>query len=103
VDSHRRRTIHLGIIFLVAAGGSSQEKEKPLSVFDAQAARGTVVNKLACLDNPAQSYSLYLPSNYSPDRRWPMLYAFDPFARGKTAVEVYQAVAKEFARFADRS
>ena len=96
MDSHRRWIIQLGIIFLVATGGSSQEKEKPLAAFDVQAARGTIVSKLACLDNPTQSYSLYLPSNYSPDRRWPMLYTFDPFARGKTAVEVYQAVAEKY-------
>src|SRR5205085_1091253 len=33
---------------------------------------------------------------YSPDRRWPILYAFDPFARGKTAVEVYKLAAEKY-------
>ncbi len=96
VNPHRLWILQLGVIFLVAAGASSQEKEKPLPVFDAQATRGTVVSRLACLNDPAQSYALYLPSNYSPDRRWPVLYAFDPFARGKTAVEVYQEVAEKY-------
>ncbi len=93
---YRRWIIQLSIIFLVAAGAFSQEKEKSLSAFDVQVARGTVVSRVACLDDPTQSYALYLPSNYSPDRRWPVLYAFDPFARGKTAVELYQAVAEKY-------
>jgi dienelactone hydrolase len=96
VDPHRRWIIQLVIFFLVVAGASSQEKEKPVPAFDAQQARGSVVSKLECLDNATQSYSLYLPSNYTPDRRWPMLYAFDPAARGKTAVEVYQAAAEKY-------
>jgi dienelactone hydrolase len=58
--------------------------------------RGTVTSRVICLDDPTQSYALYLPSQYSPSRSWPVLYAFDPFARGKTAVEVYQAAAEKY-------
>jgi hypothetical protein len=96
VNRYRRGIIQFAIIFLCVAGASSQEKEKLLSAFDTKQPRGTIVGKLACLDDPAQSYALYLPSNYSPDRRWPVLYAFDPFGRGKTAVELYQAVAEKY-------
>jgi predicted esterase len=39
---------------------------------------------------------LYLPSNYTPDRRWPVIYAFDPFARGKVPVELYKDAAEKF-------
>src|SRR5262249_755695 len=35
-------------------------------------------------------------SQYSPERRWPIIYAFDPFARGKTAVEVYRPAAEKY-------
>jgi hypothetical protein len=64
--------------------------------FNAQAARGTVVSTLACLDDPTQSYAVYLPSQYTPDRAWPIIYAFDPFARGKAAVEVYKDAAEKY-------
>ena len=43
---------------------------------------GVVSPKIICAANPEQSYALYLPSNYSPARKWPIVYAFDPAARG---------------------
>lgn len=39
---------------------------------------------------------MYLPSRYSPVRDWPIIYAFDPFARGKTAVEEYKDAAEKY-------
>jgi len=58
--------------------------------------RGAVIPKVTCLADSTQSYSLYLPSNYSPDRRWPIIYAFDPFARGKVPVDLYKDAAEKF-------
>lgn len=58
--------------------------------------RGKVIDSVACLGNPAQSYALYLPSNYSPDRPWPIIYAFDPFARGKVPVELFKEAAEKY-------
>ncbi|MCI0656054.1 MAG: hypothetical protein L0170_03170, partial [Acidobacteria bacterium] len=45
-------------------------------------APGTLHDRIATAEDPSHSYALYLPSDYSPDRRWPVLYAFDPAARG---------------------
>src|SRR5262245_33187817 len=94
--SRRRFSKYVVTLLLSVTASSAQENVEPSALFDAQRARGKVVSSLSCLDDPAQSYALYLPSQYSPDRRWPVLYAFDPFARGKTAVEVYQAAAEKF-------
>jgi dienelactone hydrolase len=88
------RLLTLTFGLLLAAAAWPQEKGKP--AFDVQKARGTVVSSLACLEDATHSYALYLPSQYSADRRWPIIYAFDPFARGKTAVEVYQAAAEKY-------
>ena len=44
--------------------------------------RGRVIDRVACKSSVTQSYALYLPSAYSPDRTWPVLYAFDAGARG---------------------
>jgi len=46
--------------------------------------RGTLSEKITCSASPAQSYALYLPTTYRPDRKWPILYAFD--ARGQALV-----------------
>lgn len=58
--------------------------------------RGTVIPRVTCLADATQSYALYLPSNYSTDRRWPVIYAFDPFARGKVPVDLYKDAAEKF-------
>ncbi len=39
---------------------------------------------------------MYLPSRYTPARRWPIIYAFDPFARGKVPVRLYQEAAEKY-------
>jgi len=69
------------------------------SVSIAQAAeipKGQVVEKLVCANSPDQSYALYLPSNYSAEKKWPVLYAFDPRARGKLAAERFSDAAEKF-------
>jgi dienelactone hydrolase len=84
------------IFLAIALTASGQEVQAPSVDFDAQKARGTVVSRLACLDDPTQTYALYLPSQYSPDRAWPVIYAFDPSARGKTAVDLYKDAAEKY-------
>ncbi|HJX83154.1 MAG TPA: tetratricopeptide repeat protein [Candidatus Angelobacter sp.] len=90
----QRLSTALAIVFLATAFAWCQSSG-PVP-FDPQIARGKVVDQLATIDDPQQSYALYLPSKYSPDHRWPVLYVFDPFARGKTAVEVYQSAAEKY-------
>jgi dienelactone hydrolase len=85
----------LALAFLYLSGTAAVSQEKPAE-FAWQKARGTIVDRVACLDDPTQSYALYLPSQYSPDRRWPVIYAFDPAGRGNTAVEVYQSAAEKY-------
>jgi predicted esterase len=59
-------------------------------------ARGAVVDTVACTSAPAHSYALYLPSSYTPDRAWPILYCFDPAARGRVPVERFQRAAETY-------
>jgi predicted esterase len=63
---------------------------------DVQVRVGSVNPKVACSSNPAQTYALYLPSGFSTNRQWPILYLFDPFARGQVAAEVVQPGAEKF-------
>ncbi len=39
---------------------------------------------------------LYLPSNYTPAKRWNLILAFDPGGRGRRPVERYQAAAEKY-------
>src|SRR4029450_11181080 len=57
-------------------------RSKPAARSSPANARGKRLPGLACPHDPAQSYALYLPSQYAPERRWPILYLFDPSAEG---------------------
>jgi predicted esterase len=58
--------------------------------------RGQIVERIEALNDSSQSYALYLPSNYTPDRKWPVLYAFDAGARGRVAVERFKDAAEKY-------
>jgi len=58
--------------------------------------KGQIVERIEALSDSSQSYALYLPSNYTPDRKWPVLYAFDPGARGRTPVERFKEAAEKY-------
>ena len=57
---------------------------------------GQIVADVRCQADASQGYALYLPSGYTPDRRWPILIAFDPGARGVVPVERYRAAAEQY-------
>ncbi|MEI6614443.1 MAG: hypothetical protein WCL37_06065 [Chrysiogenales bacterium] len=58
--------------------------------------RGAVVGKVVCAADATQSYALYLPSFYSRDKRWPIIYCFDPGAQGKVPVNLFKAAAEKY-------
>ena len=58
--------------------------------------RGTIVDPVQCAGDPAQTYALYLPSTYSPERTWSLLLAFHPAARGRLMAEKYRAAAEQY-------
>ena len=58
--------------------------------------RGIIIDPVRCADDPAQTYALFLPSTYSPQRQWSLLFAFHPAARGRLMVEKYQTAAEQY-------
>src|SRR5580704_3827412 len=57
---------------------------------------GQIIAHVPCAKDATQSYALYLPSNYTPDRAWPVIYAFDPGGRGQNPVTRYQDAAEKY-------
>ncbi len=55
---------------------------------------GKIIDKVVCSGNADVSYALYLPSNFSRDRAWPILYCLDPLARGRVPVERFAKAAE---------
>jgi hypothetical protein len=60
------------------------------------APRGRLVENVACQRDNSQTYTLYLPSQYSGDRRWPLLLIFDPRGRGTFAAEIFREPAEKY-------
>lgn len=58
--------------------------------------RGQIIDDVKCAADATQSYALYLPSGYVPDRAWPILMGFHPAARGRAIVEKYRAAAEQY-------
>jgi predicted esterase len=59
-------------------------------------APGTVHASVTALADATNSYALYLPSAYSPTKRWPLLLVFDPFARGEVSVKLFHEAAEKY-------
>jgi len=57
---------------------------------------GVVIPRQTCAAKPEQSYALYLPSHYDAGKRWPIIYAFDPDARGNIPVELMKDAAERY-------
>lgn len=65
-----------------------------VSAADAPLPTGRVIERVSCLADARQTYALYLPSSYEGCRPWPILYAFDPGARGQFPVRLFSQAAE---------
>jgi len=74
---------------LVASASLWAQQNEPLP-------KGQVVAKVPCRSDLTQSYALYLPSHYGSQKAYPILYAFDPGARGGVPVANFQEAAEKY-------
>lgn len=81
----------LALLTSAAAWQNSSEKLTPQTL-----APGVLIPDEKCAAKPGQSYALYLPSHYTPAKRWPVVYAFDPDARGEVAVALMKDAAERY-------
>jgi len=76
----------LAIFLISSASTKASQEPQP----------GNIIRRVVCKSTPDQSYALYLPSSYSPARKWPLLAAFDPGARGNVPVERFKQAAEQY-------
>ncbi len=57
---------------------------------------GEVLPRVACRADGRYSYALYLPSGYRGDRRWPVIFCFDPAGRGELPVGLLKEAAERY-------
>jgi hypothetical protein len=57
---------------------------------------GQQYDTVRCIANQEQSYSLFLPETYPEKDNWPVLYIFEPAARGPYAVRIFKPLADKY-------
>ncbi|HSO23765.1 MAG TPA: hypothetical protein VLT81_12700, partial [Chondromyces sp.] len=79
------------IAMFLAAGAAAGAEPATMRVEN-----GVLVEGIRCLNDASQTYTLYLPHDYTADRRWPALLVFDPRGRSVHAAERFQAAAERW-------
>ena len=66
------------------------------ALFAQEVQPGKIADKVIIQSHQDQSYALFLPSNYIPDKAWPAVFCLDPRARGKLALERFVEPAEKY-------
>ncbi len=82
----------LAVLTLTAVPALAQ----PAPSGGSELAVGQMVEGVKCQLDPTQTYSLYLPGNFTPERRWPGLLVFDPRGRSVPAAELFRDAAETY-------
>lgn len=62
---------------------------------DSRLSPGAISQRILCAADPKQGYSVYLPSAYATNRRWPVVYFLDARGRATIPLERFRAAAEE--------
>lgn len=81
------------LLTLLGVAASAQNTPNPPGQPDLQRGQITTVHSSV---KPEQNYALYIPSKYTPDRPWPIIYAFDPGAKGTRPIERMKEAAEAY-------
>ena len=76
----------VALLLLINSSMSAQQNLQP----------GALLPEVVALQHSDQTYALYLPSAYVPNKQWPIVYAFDPAARGRVPVELMKDAAEKY-------
>jgi predicted esterase len=56
---------------------------------------GQVTERVSVVADPGITYAVYLPKAYTPQKRWPILYVFDPRGRALLSLSLFKEAAEE--------
>ncbi|MEP6472006.1 MAG: hypothetical protein ABJC28_08305 [Acidobacteriota bacterium] len=79
-------------LLLLLLGLSAAPPEVAPAVFPP----GQIVPRVECSGDPSHSYALYLPKAWSENRKWPLLYLYDPGKNGPRAAEYFREAAERY-------
>ncbi len=97
----KKLTLALCLITFLNSCSSDTEKTKTVETKDTvlakeNFAKGELIEKVSVLSDASQSYALYLPSSYTPEKSYPIIYIFDAHADGRLPVSMYKELAEKY-------
>jgi dienelactone hydrolase len=92
----RPTLLPIALLTMAVCDQSTAQQNAPPGRSQRDLQPGIVVPKVSCATQPEQSYALYLPAHYTREKRWPIVYAFDPAARGNIPVELIKDAAERY-------
>ena len=84
------------IFFLPILFFACSEKQENCGDLFQGVADTTLIVKVICRYDSSQGYEVYLPSNYTIRKKWPILLCFDPHANGRLPVKLFSAAAEKY-------
>jgi dienelactone hydrolase len=82
---HSRLLLQLALLVFTTPASMASELE-----------RGVVIPEVSITVNPSHTYALYLPAAYSAQKRWPVIFALDPEAKGVEPVKLMAPMAEKY-------
>jgi len=56
--------------------------------------KGEIADHIQSSYDPNQTHCIYLPSNYTPEKKWPILFCYDPRGKGHVPAELFREGAE---------
>lgn len=57
---------------------------------------GSVITTVSCQKDPSVTYALYLPTSYTQQKKYPVIFFFDAHARGNKPLKLYSQLADKY-------
>ncbi len=80
-----RKLLFIFFVVFTSIGSSAQEY---------RIVKGGVTDSLQIPGTQSESYSIYLPRDYNSEKKWPLIFIFDPEGRGATTANLFRMAAE---------
>lgn len=91
-----RRIAAVVLTLLIATLGMVAQNQQTAAPAGRDVRKGELISTMRSQGKPDQSYALYLPSAYTSERQWPIVYVFDPGARGERPLQLMKEAAERY-------
>ncbi len=77
---------YLILLFIIEIGYSQELRLR----------KGTIIDSIVLPDTNNETYALYLPKSFNMNEKWPIIFVFDPMAKGKKAINHFFEGAEKY-------